>query len=135
MRACQAPLASEGVPCDPSRKTGPDCDGTLFLWCNTVSKRCEKRKLANLAEPCSVVADGSGVVCRGGAACVRAKDPATGTRPTVGSCVADVGESMPCGASSADGPGCTASLRCVLDAPGATLGKCLGQDYAQCAAP
>jgi hypothetical protein len=131
-RTCQAPVTATRAACDPSHRTASDCDATAFLWCNRVSLTCEGRKLVDVGAPCNELADGTFGVCRAGASCVRNRDPATGNRPVIGRCIADVGEGMPCGASTADGSGCLPSLRCVLDAPGAILGVCRGQDLASC---
>jgi hypothetical protein len=133
-RTCQAQLNAIGAPCDASRKTAPDCEAALFLSCNRTTAVCERQKLVDVGQPCADLPDGSFAVCRGGAACVRPRDAATNARPAVGSCVADVGEGMPCARNAADGAGCAASLRCVYDAVGSATGRCHAQDLALCGA-
>jgi hypothetical protein len=133
MRACAAVVATEGAPCDPARRMLPDCDANLFLGCNRTTMLCEKRKLVDVGQPCNELPDGSNATCKGGANCVRLA--VGGQRPVMGTCTADVSVGQPCAAAAADGPGCQPSLRCVLDAPGAAMGKCLRQDVTMCAKP
>jgi hypothetical protein len=131
-RTCQAQRNVSGAPCDATRKMAPDCDGALFLSCNRMTSICERQKLVEVGQPCADLPDGSFAVCRSGANCVRPRDPTSNARPAAGTCVADVGENMPCARNAADGPGCAASLRCVYDAVGAPMGRCHAQDLALC---
>jgi hypothetical protein len=132
MRTCQAQVTMAGAACDATRKAAPDCDGALFLWCNRMTNLCERQKLAESGQPCADLPDGSFALCKGGAACVRPRDPATGNRAAAGTCLADAGQGSPCARNAADGPGCAASLRCVFDAVGAPMGVCRVQDLAAC---
>jgi hypothetical protein len=132
MKVCQTLVAMVGGACDASSKVAPDCDGALYLACNRTSHVCEKRNFADVGQPCNELADGSTAICRGGANCVRGKDPVSGKRPAQGTCVADVLDGEACFTSSADGPGCQPPLRCVLDAAGATTGKCRRNDDSAC---
>jgi hypothetical protein len=131
-RTCQAALTTAGATCDPGHRTASDCDAAAYLWCNRTTLRCERRLLVDVGAACNELGDGAFAVCRAGASCVRNRDPATGNRPTIGKCVADVGTGMVCGATSSDGSGCLAGLRCVLDSIGAVVGTCRAQDAAMC---
>jgi hypothetical protein len=133
MGACKPINRMEGAPCDPRRLTAADCDTNYNLYCRATSMKCEKRILARPGEPCNSLMDGTSAVCAAGANCVRPLDPATNRRPAIGTCTADVGDGIPCYTDGNDGPGCQAPLRCVLDAPAATTGKCRKRDYDMCA--
>jgi hypothetical protein len=130
-RTCLA-WATEGAACDAARRLATDCDPERNLACNRTTMVCQQRKFANTGEPCNVLPDGSFALCRASGRCVRLVDPATGQRPAVGTCIAPAGEGMPCFTAAADGPTCAAPLRCVLDGPGATTGRCLSNDYPGC---
>jgi hypothetical protein len=133
MRVCQPVVATEGATCDPAHRTASDCDAALFLACNRTTLVCERRKLADLGQPCNELPDGSNATCGGGANCVR---PAVaGQRPPAGTCVADAAAGLPCAPAAADGPGCQPGLRCVLDAPAAPTGRCYAQDLTMCMKP
>jgi hypothetical protein len=131
-KTCQALVNTVGAACDASSKTAADCDGTLYLSCNRLTHVCEKRVFADVGQACNELENGSTGICRGGANCVRAKDPVSGKRPGAGACIADVLAGEICFTNGADGPGCQPPLRCVLDAAGATTGKCRKNDDSLC---
>jgi hypothetical protein len=134
-KTCMAQVATEGAPCDPSKKMLPDCDNTtVHLWCNTATKLCEKRKWAPMGEPCNELPDGTFAGCSAGGNCVRAKD-ALGKRTTTGTCIKDAIENEPCYRDTADGPACAVPLRCIYDSVGASNGVCLSADYTMCSLP
>lgn len=97
--------AKAGEACDEGEVAAPKCDGAKGLFCNGLTKVCQKLGEAKAGEACGLV--GSDVkVCVGGAFCRRA----TGTTFT-GTCVAVAADGAAC--NETDGPHCLAPAKCV----------------------
>ncbi len=112
---CQAQHTMMGEACDPSRKTGTDCNRSMGLYCNSTSKTCQAITFATDGQPCGTV-NGAAVVCQGGGLCVI-------TTPPMGTCSAAAADGAAC--SDTAGPPCLSPSRCVN-------GTCVQTDGAAC---
>jgi hypothetical protein len=116
---CQASGESVGTACDPTRQTGPGCDGAQGLYCDGATKQCAAIAYATAGQPCGFV---GGVFneCTGAAGCFAAAGPDGGTTST---CIAAAAEGQTC--NTLTGPPCARPARCLgtlLD--GGTSGTC-----------
>jgi hypothetical protein len=126
---CQT-AATSGQSCND--RTGPACDGTLFLGC--VDGTCVVETLVGAGQPCGSQQSGYNR-CTGGAACVTPFGPCqhdTGAScgSVTGTCVAPAANGSPC--DTLEGPLCLTPAKCVLTSDGGTAGTCVFPDPASC---
>jgi hypothetical protein len=104
MGTCVQRIATAGTACDPTRKTGPDCDPNAGLVCDSAMNVCVTQPIAATGQPCGAVGT-SDTRCGGGATCVI---PA---QATVGVCVAPAADGAAC--DDTLGPSCQSPAACV----------------------
>jgi hypothetical protein len=124
MGTCMADAEKVGAACDPTFKTGPDCDGKVGLWCNTMTSMCTAVLWGNDGDNCGLGADGNVTSCKAGD-CIGAT---FGANPMPGQCKAKVLEGSGC--DIVNGPLCTAPAKCVLT--NGTAGICTLADGTKC---
>ncbi len=114
MGSCMQKIADAGTACDATLKTGPNCDATVGLACDTAMKVCVTQPVAAAGQPCGVVTTDA-TRCEGGATCFI---PATAT---TGTCVAPAADGAAC--DDTVGPSCLTPAKCVsgtCQLPGST---------------
>jgi hypothetical protein len=129
---CQAQATTEGAPCDPRLREGPDCRPELGLVCDPTTLSCQRRVLVEIGQVCGTLDDGASVTCQDGATCERPLDPPTMTRPRTGVCIARAAAGSACDVQ--DGPNCVPNHVCEVDPGNATAGTCKPRDYLACLA-
>ena len=97
-------VATAGAQCDPRRTTGPDCEASAGLACDTTSKTCVAQPLAPAGQPCGAVGTAD-TACMAGATC----EIPTGM--TAGTCLAPAADGAACDATN--GPDCLSPGKCV----------------------
>ena len=88
---CASPATTLGSTCDVTRMSGPDCDESAGLACNTLTGRCEMQPVAGPQMPCGII-NGLKTRCKEGANCVHPQSELTGTCIPA---VADMGQCDP----------------------------------------
>jgi hypothetical protein len=98
--------ALEKAACDPTLTTGPDCNTTQGLYCNS-AKTCARKQVA--FGPTDICGDynDSRTVCAASGQCA----PISGQ--TFGGCVSAIAVNEPC--DPASGPPCAAPARCLAN--------------------
>lgn len=111
MGTCQPQVTTMGTACDPTRKTGPDCERDIGLYCDPTSLTCKPLTFDTGGQPCGV-----GEACSGSSLCVM-------QTPPNGTCSSVAADGAAC--DDTNGPSCLNPARCVS-------GTCKLPDGASC---
>jgi hypothetical protein len=126
---CQPTVTTVGATCVPDRSTGPSCDPTLELTCDTATTMCVQNTVVAAGQTCGAVGGGT-AKCAANGTCVvatfdaGADDAGTdaGPEPTTGTCLAAAPSASPC--DTAAGPACVLPAKCVTTSDASTAGTC-----------
>ncbi len=122
---CQLQPTVAGANCDAKRKTLPDCDHGVGLYCNASPGRCVQVGFAAASgASCGTLTDGSVVACAAGASCIVPAGQSQGT------CMKDAADDGVC--DTVIGPSCARPAHCVVTTQGGTSGKCRLLDGSFC---
>jgi hypothetical protein len=116
---CQVGQQRMGAACNT--KTGPGCDGELYLFCSLGT--CQEESVVGSGQTCGTLSGVADIQCAAGALCVKPNGSSAGT------CVAATADGEACDLVS--GPPCLSPAKCVSP-DGGTSGTCVFTDPASC---